>query len=212
MDKYNLVLDIIEYPEKYSSEQLAEILSDPETEDIYNLLCNVASCVETVKEPDVEAEWKAFSENCSIRNRRKVLWLGSRAASIATFFFTSIVALAAGIAMIVAVIDHKQRPNIENGAVAPSRAIGSTNILTVPSDTIGKSLAPIIFENETLEVIMNTIADTYGIEVKFRNPETAELHLYYKLDRSLPLSELVDQLNAFEQINIKQNGSILTVE
>ena len=32
--KYGLVLDIIEHPDKYTSEQLAEILTDPETREI----------------------------------------------------------------------------------------------------------------------------------------------------------------------------------
>lgn len=39
MDKYKLVLDIIEHPDKYSSEKLQTILSDPKTKELYNLLC-----------------------------------------------------------------------------------------------------------------------------------------------------------------------------
>ena len=46
MDKYDLVLDIVEHPEKYTSEQLAEIMSDPDTKEGYNMLCKVDSAIE----------------------------------------------------------------------------------------------------------------------------------------------------------------------
>ena len=41
MDKYELVLDIIEHPDKYTSEQLQEIMSDPETRKIYLSLIHI---------------------------------------------------------------------------------------------------------------------------------------------------------------------------
>ena len=53
MDKYELVLDIVEHPEKYTSEQLAEIMSDPETREIYNLLCKTDSAIEANEEVDI---------------------------------------------------------------------------------------------------------------------------------------------------------------
>ena len=73
MDKYELVLGIVEHPEKYTSEQLAEIMSDPETKEIYNQLCKVDSAIEADKEIDVDAEWEDFSEKHSVRCRRTFL-------------------------------------------------------------------------------------------------------------------------------------------
>lgn len=70
-----------------------------------------------------------------------------------------------------------------------------------------------MFEDEPLEKIMKEVADAYGVEeIRFNNLEAAALHLYYKFDPSLPLNEVVEQLNTFEQINIKQNGNILTID
>lgn len=57
MDKYELVLDIVEHPEKYTSEQLAEIMSDPETREIYNQFCKTESAIDANEEVDVDAEW-----------------------------------------------------------------------------------------------------------------------------------------------------------
>ncbi len=212
MDKYELVFDIVEHPEKYTSEQIAEIMSDSEIRKIYNLLCKTDSAIETNKEIDVDAEWEDFSKKHSIHNRRTFFWFGNRAVSIAAIVGTSIVAVAAGIAVTVAVIDHKPQPIAENVIVAPSVVAASTNTLTTKNDTIMVSPIPIMFENEPLEKIMKEVADAYGVEIKFNNKEVSSLHLYYKFDPSLSLNEIVEQLNTFEQINIKQNGNILTID
>ena len=212
MDKYELVLDIVEHPEKYTSKQLAEIMSDPETREIYNLLCKTDSAIEANEEVDVDGEWENFSKKHSIRPRRSKFWFGNRAASIAAIVGTSIVAVAAGIAVTVAVIDHKPEPVAENVVVAPSAVTVSTDTITTENDTVMVNLTPVVFENESLEKIMKEVAVVYGVEVKFSNTDAASLHLYYKFDPSLPLNEVVEQLNTFEQIDIKQNGNILTID
>lgn len=212
MDKYELVLDVIEHPEKYTSGRLATIMSDPEVKEIYNLLCKVESSIEANKEIDVDAEWEDFSKKHSVRNSRTFFWFGSRAASIASIVGTSIVAVAAGITVTVTLVDRRPEPVAENVAVTSSVVAVSTDTLMLNSDTVKVSLTPIMFVNEPLGKIMEKVAAAYGIEVKFNNKEVASLHLYYKFDPSLPLSELVEQLNTFEQINIKQNGNFLTID
>ena len=81
MDKYELVLDIIEHPDKYTSQELEEIMTDSETRDLYNILCKVDSAIEANKEIDVDAEWTAFSRKASFR-RRNFFMRNSRVASI----------------------------------------------------------------------------------------------------------------------------------
>ena len=63
MDKYDLVLDIIEHPENYTSEQLAELLGEPEMREIYNLLCKTDSAIEASRDIDVDVEWEGFAQN-----------------------------------------------------------------------------------------------------------------------------------------------------
>lgn len=122
-------------------------------------------------------------------------------------------AVAAGIAVTVTVIDHKSHPNTDTVTLAPKVAAVSTDTLTAKSDTVKISLTPIMFENEPLEKIMKEIADAYCVEeVRFNNPEVATLHLYYRFDPSLPLNAVLEQLNTFEQINIKYNCNILIVD
>ena len=212
MDKYDLVLDIIEHPDKYSSEQLAEIMSEPETREIYNLLCKTESAIKDSEEPDVSSEWEKFSDSRLVRSRRVFSWFGNRAASIAAIVGSSIVAVAAGIAVTVSVIDHKSEPFAENTAVAPSAVAISTDTIATKCDTVNVYMTPVMFENEPLEKIMNEVAKTYRVEVKFKDENVASLHLYYKLDPSLTLNDLIEQLNTFEQINIRRNGNTLIID
>lgn len=213
-DKYGIVLDIVEHPDRYNSEQLQEILSDPETREVYNLLCKVDSAVEAGKEPDVEAEWKRFAQKHDVRPRRRYfMWFGSRAASIAAIAATSIVAVAAGIALTVAVTERKSEPMKEGPSktAAVVRTIAPA-VTGVPADSITVRENSVMFEDESLETIMNEVASAYGVEVVFDNKEASGLRLYYKLNPSLPLDEVVSQLNTFEQINITLKDNTLTVE
>ncbi len=212
--KYALVLDIIEHPERYTEEKLNEIFSDSELREIYNLLCKTDSAIEVDKAVDVDAEWEAFSRKHTVNPRRYLLWFGSRAASIAALVCTSIVAVAAVIAVTVAVIERKpQSTTVNDVDRLESPVVASADsLITAPADTIISAAGPIMFENEPLEAIMETVARAYGVEVKFNSRETASLHLYYRLDPALPLDEVVSQLNTFERIDIKQEDDTLIID
>ena len=212
MDKYDLVLDMIEHPENYTSEQLAELLAEPETREIYNLLCKTDSAIEASRGIDVDAEWECFAQKRGRRPRHAYLCRGSRAASIAAIVGSSVVAVAAGIAVTVAVVTHKLEPVAKEATIVSTAMPATTEDIITPADTVRSLSEPMMFENEPLEAIIKEVAAAYGVEVKFNNREVASLHLYYKLDTSLPLKEVVEQLNTFEQINIKQDGNILNID
>lgn len=213
MNKYELVFDIIEHPEKYTTDRLNEIMSDPETREIYTLLCKTDSAVEANQDIDVDAEWNVFAQQNAVRTRRPFLWFGSRAASIAVIVISSLVAVAAGIAITVVAFDKKQYTVADSTVETISSEIASpTRTTLAQADTAMHSVTSIMFEDETLEAIMNAVATAYGAEVRFNNRETAHLHLYYRLDTTLPLDEIISQLNTFEQININRNGNILNID
>ncbi len=221
MDKYELVLDIIEHSEKYTSEQLTEILSDPEAREIYNLLCKVESSIDVNKEVDLEAEWKIFSNKRRFQSGGVIGYLqrinqrlGGRAATVAAIIGTSIIAIAAVTVGTRYIVSVKTTQSAESVGSSESKSLTlSTNgTISTQTDSIKIDLPPVMFENEPLERIMKEIAEVYGVEIKFNNKEEASLHLYYKFDPALPLDEVVSQLNTFEQINITRNGNILNID
>ena len=212
MDKYELVLDIMEHPGNYTSDRLAEILSDSEIREIYNILSKTESALKTVEDADVDAEWADFSAKHPMSRRPRFMWSGSRAASIAAIVGTSIVAVAAGIAVNVAVLDQTPEPIDDSVIVAPAVAAMTDGTIITRDDSVKGSIAPVMFEDESLEKIVREIAEAYGVEVRFDNIDAASLHLYYKFNPLLPLDEIVEQLNTFEQINIARQDNLLIVD
>lgn len=214
MDKYQIVLDIIEHPERYAPERVNEIMSDPESREIYHLLCDAETAIKANREVDIDAEWDAFARKHLAEKRRRWFDLfGSRAASIAAIACTSVVAVAAGIAVTMAVTDRRETRDAERETVAevPSMIV-VTDTVAEPVDSLVALTGAIMFENETLERVMKEIASAYGVEVRMPNAATASLRLYYKLDTALPLDEVISQLNTFEQINIRREGDTLTID
>lgn len=225
MDKYDLVLDIIGQSEKYSQEQIKELLADKETRDIYNLLCKTGSAVNReCDSPDVDAEWEAFKEkrltgesNESAKPARRIKltsWLSSRAASTAIVVglsITSIAAIGIGIKMMA---DRQQTAAKETVAdVKPLATQAAAEGDTIQNATKQKPAPaePIVFENATLETIMTVIGEYYGVSIRYANNETKALRLYFRLDASLPLAEVIGQLNTFDRINITLKDNTLTI-
>lgn len=215
MDKYELVLDIIEHPDKYTSEQLQEIMSDSETRKIYILLCKIDSAIKVGPDAgiDVDSEWNSFSKISNLRCRWPFFRFGSRAASISAIIFTSVVAVAAGIAVTMKVLHRGAHPAATEEKETQIPILASTADTIKPSaDTVMPVLTPVMFEDVPLETIMEKVTAVYDVKVKFHTPEVASLHLYYRLDPTLTLDEVLSQLNTFEQINIWQNGNILNID
>ncbi len=224
MDKYDLVLDIIGHPENFSQEQLKELLDDKETREIYNLLCKTGSAVNReCDSPDADAEWEAFKEkrltgdggNSAKPARRIKLasWLSSRAASTAIVVglsITSIAAIGIGIKMMS---DRQQTAAKETVAdvkpLAPAADGGDTIRTAAPQKPAPAE--PIVFENATLETIMTAIGEYYGVSVRYANNEAKALRLYFRLDASLPLAEVMEQLNTFDRIDITLKDNTLTI-
>ena len=216
MDKYDIVLDLIEHPVKYAPEKIAEILSDPEAREIYNLLCKADSTLASADaEVDVDAEWQKFSQ-CHKKPKFQFLWNGSRAASIAAVAFTSLAAVAIGITFAVKTFETKPQPievtaesSVERPATMSEPICKDSTIVT---EVVAILNTPIVFEDTSLEEILSRVAEVHGATVEYKRPETAQLHLYYKFDPTIPLKETIEQLNTFEQINISISGKKITVD
>ncbi len=213
--RYDLVIDIAQHPERYDSDQLAQIMSDPETRELYNLLCKIDSSIkvnESASRISADDEWLLFSRRHLTPAKRFLFFRSSRVASIVLAALTSVAAVAVGI-----VISNSQITE-RTDCVDPSAEVISETIETPVSQTaetdstVVETPKPIFFEDNSLEEIINTIAQAYSVSVRFNNEATKRLHLYYKFDPSLGLDKIIDQLNNFEQINIIATDNTLIVD
>ena len=216
MDKYELVFDIIEHPHNYTSQELEAIMADPETRDIYNLLCKTDSALESHNaDVNVEAEWKNFSRRGFLKRRFRLF--SGRVASIVAIVCCSVVAMAVGIAVSVAITNHtergKQTEKVINKLASAEEKSSEDSIRNGGEEGASEAKkAFILFEDEPLSVIMDTVCSSYGLEARFENNEVASLHLYYKFDPSMELDEILEQLNTFESINVTKEGNLLIID
>lgn len=213
MDNYNTVLDLLEHPGHYSAAQIDEILSDPEAREIYNILCKTRSAcgkIDDITTAEVDEQWKSFSRK-HFKPRRRFFLAHGRAASIAAIAFTSLAAVALGVAVSVGKFERNDDP-VEKPQAPEAVAMES---VVAPRDTavaVMDSAVPLLMEDETLENILECVASHYGVSVAYANPDAANLHLYYRFDPTLSLEKVVESLNTFEQINIRVDGKTLIVE
>lgn len=145
MDKYDIVLDLVEHPDRYTPEQTAQVLSDPEVREIYNLLSRTASACkasEEVADAEVDAEWRR------LKPRPRLRWYGSRAASIAVFALSSLVAVAIGVAVTVGVIKEEPKPAGEGQeqAVAAQQAAAIDDTAVAETDTVPSAAEPVLLK------------------------------------------------------------------
>lgn len=213
---FDRVIDLIEHPEQYSAERIDELLSDPEALKIYNLLCKTGSAMhagKTLSDAAVEKQWERFAatHRQSRASRILPLRLGSRAASIAIVALTSLAAVAIGVAVTAKLSPSEPIAETDIEIITPA-TVKPAVAVAAPDDTTANTPTPILFEEATLETITEALAKHYGLSVQFNNANAKDLQLYYKFDPSLPIEDVIDQLNTFEQINLRIDGNTLIVD
>ncbi len=216
MDKIDRLFDAIDHPERYSDAELQSLLQDPEVREVFNLLDKTKASLIPVSTPDVNAEWAAFKLNHraaaspSLPSRLSTLFSRNIAASIAI-----VVASFAAVAAIVGVsVSHSFRT--DKPAVEPQEKVAPATVAE-PDTVIAAELPAtepeiIIFDNEPLSTIIARIADDHGYSVAFNADSPKTLRLYFRWNRSLPIEEVIESLNNFEQLHLTLDGNTIKID
>ena len=84
--------------------------------------------------------------------------------------------------------------------------------LSIPNSQPSESDTIRTFENAELQQILGELADHYHLEVDYRNEQARHIRLYTKWNTSAPLSQMVDRLNNFEKVSIRQTKNQIIAE
>ena len=211
MNKIDQLLDALDHPENYSPEELAEILQDSETAEIYSMLCNQRAhdnSMPTIDGNRVDLEWRKFNS----RLNRKPLWerFSKWKSSVAVVVaFASCSVLAVGI---VAGINISKANKVRNTEPVEEKTVSlPVESEVVYTDTVSKLPGALIFEDETLYDMLVKLAPAYGVKLNFKSDKAKNLKLYFKWDETISLEELVEQLNTFDRIRIQLNDNTITI-
>lgn len=217
-DNTDRLLDALEHPENYTDEEIGLMLADPEAREVYDMLHKTADACAPVPEIDLDDEWQRFEAKLPERRTVIVRWIPFMASRNAAAAVLALVGTLAVVGATIGVTHYigakKGAEQIQHTEQQKQAIIAEANIaLTdpLPTDAV-QSPETVLFKGDDLETILARIAGYYGASVKFNQDAAKSLQLYFEWDQALPLKEVVDQLNNFEQINITLTDKVLTVK
>lgn len=225
MDKFEKILDIIDHQEKYSDEEIREILQDEECRKLYQTMMEVDSALENPSPIiNVDEEWEKFSQEHQLQEEatqnaaqeaasHPITSWRKLAASIAGFVLISGIAFAA----IHTYIKRSQEPTQVTADTHPEVIKSDSAKQVAAKDSLAhpKPEKPAIhktFENVAFEQMISEIASYYDLQVKFENNEDKTLRLYYEWDSHLSIENIVKELNQFDNVNIELQQNELIVK
>lgn len=225
MDKFEKILDIIDHQEKYSDEEIREILQDEECRKLYQTMVEVDSALENPSPIiNVDEEWEKFSQEHQLQEEatqnaaqeaasHPITSWRKLAASIAGFVLISGIAFAA----IHTYIKRSQEPTQVTADTHPEVIKSDSAKQVAAKDSLAhpKPEKPAIhktFENVAFEQMISEIASYYDLQVKFENNEDQTLRLYYEWNSHSSIENIVKELNQFENVNIELQQNELIVK
>ena len=217
-DKIDRLLDALEHPENYTDAEVAQILTDPEAREVYDMMRKTADASAPVPQINLDEEWQRFEAKQTRRKPVILRWLPFMASRNAAAVVLALVGTLAVVAATIGVTHYfnaqKEIAQTELAEPQEQTAIANSNVAT--ADTIPSETTPlpetIVFKGESLEKILADIARYYGATVAFNQDSAKSLKLYFEWNQAMPLYEVVGQLNNFEQINITLTDKVLTVK
>ena len=226
--KWDLLLELLEHPEKYSETQKDELLGDEEVNELYQQLIETrqsldfAKSKEKMKMPSIDAEWEKLKEemnqNAETQQTAKLfpLWSPMRkVAAVAAVLVVSGITFAA----IHLVTRSHQASDKHNTELVASRKdsiqqVSAPQKSNIEEKTDSASLAqlPLVYENAELQNILTPIAGHFHLQVTYQNESARHIRLFLQLEKNMSLDDIIELMNHFEKVNIRHEGQTLIVE
>ena len=237
--KWDMLLDFLEHPEKYSETQKDELLGDKEVNELYQQLIETRQSLdfgklkEEMKMPSIDAEWEKLkeeqqkddmkqeeemSQNAETQQTAKQLPLWSpmrKVAAVAAVLVVSGITFAA----IHLVTRSHQASDKHNTELVASRKdsiqqVSAPQKSNIEEKTDSASLAqlPLVYENAELQNILTPIAGHFHLQVTYQNESARHIRLFLQLEKNMSLDDIIELMNHFEKVNIRHEGQTLIVE
>ena len=232
--KWDILLNLLEHPEKYSETQKNELLGDEEVNELYQQLIETrqsldfAKSKEKMKMPSIDAEWEKLKEekqqkeemnqNAETQQTAKLFSLWSpmrKVAAVAAVLVVSGITFAA----IHLVTRSHQTSDKHNTELVASRKdsiqqVSAPQKSNIEEKTDSASLAqlPLVYENAELQNILTPIAGHFHLQVTYQNESARHIRLFLQLEKNMSLDDIIELMNHFEKVNIRHEGQTLIVE
>ena len=232
--KWDMLLNLLEHPEKYSETQKDELLGDEEVNELYQQLIETrqsldfAKLKEEMKMPSIDAEWEKLkeekqqkeemSQNAETQQTAKLfpLWSPMRkVAAVAAVLVVSGITFAA-----IHLVIRSHQPSDKNNTELVASHKDSIQQVSAPqksnieekTDSASLAQLPLVYENAELQNILTPIAGHFHLQVTYHNESARHIRLFLQLEKNMNLDDIIELLNHFEKVNIRHEGQTLIVE
>ena len=232
--KWDLLLNLLEHPEKYSETQKDELLGDEEVNELYQLQVETRQSLdfgkskEEMKTPSIDAEWEKLKEekqqkeemnqNAETQHTAKLLPLWSPMRKVAAVAAVLVVSGITFAAIHLVTRSHQPSDN-DNTELMASRKdsiqqVSAPQKSNIEEKTDSASLAqfPLVYENAELQNILTPIAGHFHLQVTYENESARHIRLFLQLEKNMSLDDIIELMNHFEKVNIRHEGQTLIVE
>ena len=232
--KWDMFLDLLEHPEKYSETQKDELLGDEEVNELYQQLAETrqsldfAKSKEKMKMPSIDAEWEKLkeekqqkeemSQNAETQQTAKLFSLWSPMRKVAAVAAVLVVSGITFAAIHLVTRSHQPSDNSNTELVASQKdsiqQVSAPQKSNIEEKTDSASLAqlPLVYENAELQNILTPIAGHFHLQVTYQNESARHIRLFLQLEKNMSLDDIIELLNHFEKVNIRHEGQTLIVE
>lgn len=232
--KWDMLLNLLEHPEKYSETQKDELLGDKEVNELYQQLIETrqsldfAMSKEKMKMPSIDAEWEKLkeekqqkeemSQNAETQQTAKLFSLWSPMRKVAAVAAVLVVSGITFAAIHLVTRSHQPSDNSNTELVASQK--DSIQQVSAPqksnieekSDSASLAQLPLVYENAELQNILTPIAGYFHLQVTYQNESARHIRLFLQLEKNMSLDDIIELLNHFEKVNIRHEGQTLIVE
>ena len=232
--KWDMLLNLLEHPEKYSETQKDELLGDKEVNELYQQLIETrqsldfAKSKEKMKMPSIDAEWEKLkeekqqkeemSQNAETQQTAKLFPLWSPMRKVAAVAAVLVVSGITFAAIHLVTRSHQPSDNSNTELVASQKdsiqQVSAPQKSNIEEKTDSASLAqlPLVYENAELQNILTPIAGHFHLQVTYQNESARHIRLFLQLEKNMSLDDIIELLNHFEKVNIRHEGQTLIVE
>lgn len=220
--KWDMLLELLEHPERYSETQKAELLGDEEMNEIYQQMVETRQALdfdksnEEMKMPSVDEEWKKLKEEKLKSTKVAFLWSPMRkVAAVAAVLVVSGFAFAA-----IHLVTHSQQSSEKNDTELVASDDNSAQQVSASqktyteekTDTASIAKFPLVYENAELQNILTPIAKHFHLKVTYQNESVRHIRLFLQLREDMSIDDIIKLMNHFEKVNIRHEGQTLIVE
>lgn len=237
--KWDMLLDFLEHPEKYSETQKDELLGDEEVNELYQQLVETrqsldfAKSKEKMKMPSIDAEWEKLKDEMKLKEMQQKeemsqdaetqqtaklfpLWSPMRkVAAVAAVLVVSGITFAA-----IHLVTRSHQASDKNKTELVSSRKDSIQQVSAPqksnieekADSASLAQFPLVYENAELQNILTPIAGHFHLQVTYQNESARHIRLFLQLEKNMSLDDIIELMNHFEKVNIRHEGQTLIVE